>query len=98
MPEQPPRQFSPAPIDRITHHPELLAEVILDLCGWEPEDYAVSDESLLSDMVDLDTDRGALYAAVAARYGVTVPQDAPEPYLWDLIDRIASARAAKGGV
>jgi hypothetical protein len=39
-----PTRFGVAPIDRITEHPDLLAEFVRDLCGLEPEDYAVSDE------------------------------------------------------
>jgi hypothetical protein len=86
------RRFEVAPVERIAQHPELLEEVVRDLCGWEPEDYAVNDESLLSDLTDRDTDREALYATVAARYGVTVRDSDPEPYLWDLIERIARCR------
>ena len=40
----------------------------------EPEDYAVSDEILLSDTVDDDADLAALYA-VGQRYGVAVTID-----------------------
>jgi len=82
-------KFTPAPQERIYQHQVLLAELLRDLCELEPEDYAVSDESLLSDMVDLDTDLTALYARVAERYGVTVPMDEPEPYLWQLVEQIA---------
>jgi len=32
-----------APIERIRQDSDLLEEVVRDLCGWEPEDYAVSD-------------------------------------------------------
>jgi hypothetical protein len=85
-------RFTQAPSERIRWHPDLLAEVLRDLCGWEPDEYAVSDESLLSDMVDLETDLNALYAAVAERYGVTVSLDGPQPYLWQLIDQIAMRR------
>jgi hypothetical protein len=84
--------FEAAPVERITEHPDLLAEVVRDLCGWEPEDYAVSDESLLSDLVDRETDLAALYADVATRYGVTVLTGQAEPYLWQLIDQIATRR------
>jgi hypothetical protein len=86
------RRFEHAPIERITQHPELLEEVVCDLCGWEPEDYAVSDESLLWDLMDRDIDRAALYTTVAERYGVTVRAGDPEPFLWDLIARIARNR------
>ena len=85
-------RFTHAPIDRIDWHPELLAEVMRDLCGFEPEEYALSDESLLSDMVDLETDLAALYATVSERYGVIVRPDEPQPYLWQLIDQIARRR------
>jgi len=70
-----------APQERIHDHPDVLADLVRACCGWEPEDYAVSDESLLSDLVEADADIEALYAAVRARYGVTVTCD-PQPYLW----------------
>lgn len=84
-------RFDHAPQERIDDHPELLAEVVRVCCGWEPEDYAVSDESLLSDLVEVDADLDALYAAVRQRYGVAVTLD-PEPYLWQLVDQIAQTR------
>jgi hypothetical protein len=49
----PPRRVQYAPIERIEDHPQFLEEVAREFCGWEPEDYAVSDENLLSDLVDL---------------------------------------------
>jgi hypothetical protein len=35
----------------------------------------------LSDLVEVDADLDALYAAVRRRYGIAVTLD-PEPYLW----------------
>lgn len=88
-------RFEHAPQERIDDHPELLAEVVRDCCGWEPEEYAVSDESLLSDLVDVDDDLDALYATVRERYGITVTPH-PQPYLWQIVDQIAQARRAAG--
>jgi hypothetical protein len=85
--------FQYAPQERIADHPDVLADLVRACCGWEPEDYAVSDESLLSDLVDPDADLAALYAAVRQRYGVAVTPD-PEPYLWQLVEQIAAHRRA----
>jgi hypothetical protein len=82
-------KFSLPPTDRIDAHPAVVADLLQALCELEPGEYAVSDESYLSDMVDLATDLAALYAAVRARYGIEVAHE-PEPYLWEVVDRIVT--------
>jgi hypothetical protein len=86
-----------APQEHIYQHPDLLAEVVRTLCSLEPADYVVSDESVLSDLIDLDeTDHAALYAALAERYGVIVQAKESEPSLWKLVDQIATSRRDHG--
>lgn len=88
--------FQYPPQERVYEHPDLLADLVRACSELEPEDYAVSDESLLSDMVDADEDLEALYAMVRQRYGVAVSHD-PEPYLWELVEQIATQRRGARG-
>ena len=48
--------FEYAPADRMYEHPDVLAEFMRRVCRLEPEEYALSDESLLSDLDTIDTD------------------------------------------
>jgi hypothetical protein len=79
-----------APADRMYEHPDVLEEFMRRICGLEPEEYALSDESLLSDLDTIDTDE--LFEAVHRVYGVNVPRR-PQPYLWEIIAEIAAKRA-----
>jgi hypothetical protein len=79
-----------APADRIYEHRDVLEDFMRRICGLEPEDYALSDESLLSDMDTTDTDE--LFKAVHRVYGIEVRRN-PQPYLWEIIAGIATKRA-----
>jgi hypothetical protein len=79
-----------APAERIYEHPDVLEEFMRRICELEPEDYALSDESLLSDLDTIDTDE--LFKAVHRVYGINVPRR-PQPYLWEIIAEIAAKRA-----
>jgi hypothetical protein len=68
-------------------HPELLEDFMRRVCGLEPEDYALSDESLLSDLDTSDADEP--FEAVRRLYGADVPRR-PQPYLWKIIAQIAA--------
>ena len=82
--------FEHAPADRMYEHPDVLEEFMRRVCGLEPEEYALSDESLLSDLDTIDTDE--LFEIVHRVYGISVPRR-PQPYLWEIIAEIAAKRA-----
>jgi len=71
-------------------HPDVLEEFMRRVCGLEPEEYSLSDESLLSDLDMIDTDE--LVEVVHRVYGINVPRR-PQPYLWEIIAEIATKRA-----
>lgn len=79
-----------APADRMYARPDVLEEFMRRVCGLEPEEYALSDESLLSDLDMIDTDE--LVEVVYRVYGINVPRR-PQPYLWEIIAEIATKRA-----
>lgn len=68
----------------------MLEEFMRRVCGLEREEYALSDESLLSDLDTTDTDE--LFNVVHRVYGINVPRR-PQPYLWEIIAEIAAKRA-----
>jgi hypothetical protein len=51
-------------------HPDALEEFMRRVCRLEPEEYALSDESLLSDLDTIDTDQ--LFEAVHRIYGINI--------------------------
>jgi len=81
--------FETAPQIRINDHPEVLADFMRRICQLEPDEYALSDESLLSDM---DSDSDDLFVAVRRIYGIDVPSGRDQPFLWQVIEQIATNR------
>ena len=72
-----PGQFETAPQVRISEHPDVLADFMRQICELEPDEYALSDESLLSDLDSIDTDE--LFTAVRRIYGIDVPSGHDQP-------------------
>jgi hypothetical protein len=77
-----------APTEHIDRHPEVLADFMRRVCGLAPGEYALSDESVLSDLETDDSER--LFAYVRDMYGVDVPGGPDQPFLWQVIDKIAA--------
>jgi hypothetical protein len=80
-----------APADRIDDHREILEEFMWRIFEFEPGSYALSDESLVSDMTGLDGWDDTV-AAVKHQYGIDLAAEQPQPYLWEVIARIAALR------
>jgi hypothetical protein len=83
-------RFETAPQVRINDHPDVLADFMRQICDLEPDEYALSDESLLSDLDSIDT--GELFAAVRRIYAIDVPSGRDQPFLWEVIEKIAAKR------
>jgi hypothetical protein len=69
----------------------VLEEFMRRICGLEPVEYTLSDESLLSDLNTIDADE--LFEVVHRVYGINVPRR-PQPYLWEIIAEIAASALA----
>jgi len=82
--------LTPAPTNRIDRHPGLVADFMRRVCGAEPGEYALSDETVLADLDDASGERLAGY--VRDIYGIDLPQGPDQPYVWQIIDRIAAGR------
>lgn len=80
----------PAPTGQIDRHPDVVADFMRRVCGAQPGEYALNDQSVLSDLDSADTDRLAAY--VRDIYGVDLPPGPDQPFVWQIIDRIAAGR------
>lgn len=85
------RRIEYAPVERIDDHREILEELMQRIFDLEPGTYALSDESLVSDLADLD-EWDDTVAAMKRQYGIDLAAEDPEPYLWEVLARIAARR------
>lgn len=81
-----------APAERVDDHPDILEEFMRRIFGFEPGTYALSDESFVSDMAGMDEWDDSV-SAVKREYGIDLATEEPQPYLWEVVARIAARRA-----
>jgi len=83
------KRITIADTDRVEDHREIAGEFMAEIFGLSPGEYAISDESGLSDFVSFDQDRtNELWNRVAACYAVNAA-DVGTDRLVDIFDAIA---------
>lgn len=76
--------------EKVDAHRDLLAAVIKRLTGLGAHEFAVSDESYLSDFDAIDPD--ALLSKAERLYGIQIARRKEEPFLWEVLVQIAAQR------
>lgn len=84
--------FTTAPQDLIDRHPDVLAELIRVGFGLEPEDYALSDESILWDMAPEEEDMTESIQAINRHFGLALTLVDIHRCIWQIVDQIVLAR------